>query len=74
MEQSPKAKELLHMVKNGGAVKSTFTDGQGNFFMWSSMVVTVLEQSPKAKKLLPMVKNGGADDSTFTNGQGNFFT
>ena len=32
MEQSPKAKKLLHMVKNGGAVDSTFTNGQGNFF------------------------------------------
>ena len=67
-------RNLLHMVKKCGAVKSTFTDGQGNFFMWSSMVVTVLERSPKAKNLLHMVENGGAFDSTFTNGQGNFFT
>ena len=43
-------RKLLHMVKNGGADDSTFTDGQESFFKWSSMVVALMEQTPKAKQ------------------------
>ena len=44
-------RKFLHMVNNGGADDSTFTDGQGNFFKSSSMVVTLIEHSPKAKDI-----------------------